>query len=673
MSPTVVSEFTSGTLETHILDALELTDGVLELADAPIFQPGALRVDMVGGADSDGTVPMDPGHYDNSVLTLPLRAVKQASADDALHKLGLVVAKLEAIRRAPDGLVHLWTPKDATDTWELTARSGEIVDLPMDSRGDKIGWLLRAPRFTVVLSCDPFMYRQGELVTYGPVTSSLPVFSLTLDDVPGHVDAEATVTLTDAASQARRHVEGGIGEDSAAPLLIDSADLIPLAASVTTRTGAYNANGVLRTTLAPQVQACVGTGNLGHVGVHRVKARVWATSTGTRVRLAYRTGDGTYSYTPWIAPVVANDFCEVEFGAVTMREVTNGAQRWDGRIEAYSAAGDTLDADYIEVLSAQRWWKIRTPYLYQAGTLSAADDFTGAVASSALGGRALPVGAGSWATTGATTDLTAQTGTLGTIFTRQTSGDSGYRVATFGSAVYSAVEFGYDFRFGNPAKQQIHGWRVRQAGAGDYLDCTLTHSDVTGLWTASVVITISGTPATLLAATFLSAVLAPNTTHRGRVVIAPSGQGVFTIFAGTTVVVGQWYFQHSALATGGALDDGTCALLDSNPGAQVVGQFYDNVYAAIPPLETIVCYLGRSIEIRHDACERESSDAATWATLSPRGGRAFVPCAGSEGRSTRLWGKARRNDIDGAADSSIADATTLVVTLRPRYRVPTNP
>jgi hypothetical protein len=411
MSPIVIVTPDTGIRELHVLDGLDLTDeDTFQIADTPVFTPAPYRLDMVGGPDSDGTIPVDEGHSDNSTLLLPLRVIKQDTADLAWGAVTQVVEKLEACRRSPTGLAHLWTPKDSADTWEMTVRSGQVTEFPMGDRDAAMGYLRRSPLITILLTCDPFLYRDGELITYSEVTSSEPVFSILLEDVPGHVSAESTVTVTDMATQARRHVEGGLGANTDA-LLVDSAagglETTGFAGSLTTRTGMYGAN-VIRATLAVQSQAICGTGDLEHIGVLRPKARVWASSTDVRLRLAYRTGDGAYSYTPWIAPPVVDAFYEAPFGSITIREVTAGAQQWDGWIEAYSLVpGDTLDVDYLMPLDAERYWTIAANYRLQSGLLVARDEFTST--SGGLNGETAPTG-GTWATSGATTDFAAVPG-----------------------------------------------------------------------------------------------------------------------------------------------------------------------------------------------------------------------------------------------------------------------
>lgn len=648
--------------ESHILDGLSLSDGTsFVIADTPVFVPAPPRLDMVGGVDSDGTIPVDAGRSDNATLTLPLRVRQQATADLAWQKVGLIVAKLDQARRNRAGLTHLWRPKDMTATWELTVRSGVIAEFPMNDRDAMLGYLRRMHRITIVLTCDPFLYKQGEVVQFTEVTSTEPVFSITLANVPGHVEAEATVTVTDNATQARRHLEGGLGENSAAALLIDSASMTVLGGSTaTTRTGAYSANGVIRATLGAQTQAICGTGNLGHIGVHRPKARIWASSTNVRLRLAYRTADGPYSYTPWVMAPVASDFGEVTLGVVTIGKVTNGAQQWDGRIEASTTTpGDTLDIDTFSMPPADRYWLLRAQYRYQPGTLTARDESTGTTAGAALNTRTAPLG-GTWATSGVATDFTF-TDTGGERVSRATVSDGGARYAVLGSTNYTDQEVGVDVEV---TAGLAEPWLLaRYVDASNFMAADLRYSNPAWrvfVYVAGVTTVLGEIPLTLA-----------YTPYRMRLVVLSTGRLVATLLsaAGTTVAEIRAY--HSSLATGGALASGKPGFADQNGNSAASTRYYDNFYAATPPTQPIVVHSGRAVEIRHDSCERQSADGLTWGTVSPQGGRVYVPCAGPEGRVTRLWCKARRNDIEVDADDQIADSTKLKVAVRPRYRLPT--
>lgn len=836
--------------ELHVLDGLDLADGVVfDLVEPPVFVPAPLRLDWVGGVDTDGAIPLDAGHSDNCTLTLVLRVQQQTTATLAWTKVGLLLSKLEATRVSRDGLTHLWTPKDAASTWALTVRSAEITDIPMASRGDTIGYLSRSPQFTVVMTCAPYLYRNGEQIdftavqsytnlitnpnfetnttgwgtatsvrnatggtisrqttqfhsgaasmrivstavanqgsdylalpvitaqpitvamwlrgnaggesvkivlgdaTVGSATSSTlvlttswqllsvtltpgasgntgvaivqtaasvktwfvddviavyaataptyfdgstsatrntwtgtanaststqdgPVLSMTLSNVPGHVDAEATITITDTDSQARRSAEWGLGENSSAPLFIDSSAMTAIAGSATTRTDAYSGAGVIRATLATQAQAVCATGNLTHIGVHRPKARIYASSLDVRLRLAYRTADGPYAYTPWLTPIVEDDFCEVAFGVIAIPVVRAGAQQWDGRIEAYSAViGDTIDVDYMTMLPAERWGKARGEYNYQAGLLVARDEFTGATPASALAARVAPLG-GTWANNGPGADFAAVAGPLATDLTmsRVSVSDSQLEVETLGSVDYTNIEVGVDaYVTGGQCSPLVI---ARWSGSTTYVSMHFAPSSF-GV-TQSLVALYAVNGAIQASDTVYPFPMSFAKWYRLRLVVFASGIAHgFLIDRDSNALLLTLTVVHPTMATGGAIATGKPAFGDANLQPTAATRYYDNFYAATPPSDPVAINAGRALEVRYDRCERVSSSGLTYGQpASYTGSRAYVPCAGNSNRVTRVWSTAWRNDVDTSAATNATDNISLDVSLRPRYRLPIEP
>lgn len=670
--------------ESHVLDGLSFTNANIKIAEPPTFVPAPVRLDWVGGVDSDGTIPVDAGRSDNSVLTIPLRVSQTQTADQAWQQLGLIIAKLDQTRRSSTGLTHLWRPQDATSTWELTVRSGEIVEFPMDDRGAALGYLKRFPRLTVVLYCDPFMKKQGEVVDFTEVTSTEPVFSISLANVPGHVDAEAIVTVTDNATQARRHVECGMGPTSAAALLIDSASLVTSGfAGVASSPGAgWYAGTSIGAFVNTQIQALCGTGNLTHVGPHRIKARINAQNPGHRIRFVYRIGDGGYSYTPWKLPVVGDSsgLSEIDFGVINIATVGGGAQQWDGRIEFYNPTplvSNALSIDYLLVLPAERTWKMAAQYLYRAGLLAASDSFTSFTAGTVLAGR---VSSGqTWATSGVATDFVAADAPLATDETvaRSTTTDAAFatRWGLFGAATYANVEVGASIYRTSTLKAGAAMWQqgivARWTNSTNFFRVYLNASQSLGIILMADVIVAGALVSNVYTETMSN--INGNTWYKLRVVIFPSGTWKAVFLDATGAEIATIEGQHSALATGGALATGQVGIHDAVSGLPANTRYFDDFYVSAPPVEPLVINSGRATEFRHDSAYRTSSDGLTRGLINPRGARAFVAPAGPEARITRLWTKARRNNVDVAADSSIADSTKLDVQLRPRYRMPTHP
>lgn len=656
--------------ESHILDGLNLADGGFVIADTPSFVPAPLRLDMVGGIDSDGTLPVDAGRSDNAILTLPLRVKQQATADLAWGKIGAVIDKLESVRRSRDGLTHLWTPQDMTDSWELTVRACEIAEFPMNDRDSMMGYLRRFPRITIVLQCDPFLYRYGELIDYTEVTSTSAVYSILLADVPGHADAEATVTLTDNATKARRHVEGGFGTNTGSLFILATA-LTPLAATLSVVAGSLSSQALVAT-LTDVPQAIAATGQLGHVGVLHPKVRIVSTSTLMQVRLAYRTGDGDYSYTPWVAangPL--NAWSEVSLGTITIREVTNGAQEWDGRIEARQLAGGALTfaVDVFYPLDAECYWKVSAPFVDRAGVLVARDDFGGRNLGDAISVQNAQLG-GAWSSSGAGADFVVSWD--GPVVDdenvkRSSTLDAVYEVATL-ATIRTATEVGVDTYLTAPvfaSQGVVARWTDVNNTACAYVQPYNPNGGraiftlevrVAGVIVANHYEDLSGE----LWGEWCSV----------RLIVFSSGLAVAQLLNSSGALLATRSLSHTSLATGGTLDDGKAGIMDANPGSAAI-RYYDNFYVATPPTEPVAIHPNQALEIRHDSAERESASGTTWGAVTPHGGRPFIPLAGEDGRVTRLWAKARRNNNDAEADDGLADSTKLKVSLRPRYRMPT--
>src|SRR6185437_15384706 len=115
-------------------------------------------------------------------------------------------------------------------------------------------------------------------------------------------------------------------------------------------------------------------------------------------------------------------YVEVDLGVITTTTAISGALKWLGRIEAYSENGvakDVLHVNYLTLVPvAEGYGKAVGPPLTGGGTISALDNFTTGTLSGSLNTRTPAVGA-AWATSGAATDWTVESGKI----TRSTSGD----------------------------------------------------------------------------------------------------------------------------------------------------------------------------------------------------------------------------------------------------------
>lgn len=653
----------ASTRERLVFDTLDLNDNVtysIEGVDAP---PPAKRREWVQAADGDGGFLARDPLFENRELKLRIRVRTQTTMDLALEKIGAIVDKIEEAERTAGGLGLVWTPATATNSFTLYVLTGEISELPLAMSGADTGWFQRAPVITVKLTCRPFGY--GAEVVGSGSSSTLPLMTIELTNVDGDVPAEGRLIITDAATQNRRHVEWGLESlfyptSSPPALLIDSASLAVtgFSGSTTTRTGAYSGSGVVRATLPTDPTAVCGTGNLGHVGTFRVKARVWASSADVRLRLSWRDGNGPYRANEWATPPVASAFAEVDLGTVTVTAKTLGTQRWVGKIEAYgSSTPDTLDVDFLALLPAAEGYGVaRGPVSTQPPTVVAFDYAAGSIATT-LNSRTALLG-GTWATSGVATDFAIASGYLD-LWSRSTISEASPRFAVLGSTSFTDTDVELWVRFSDLGFY-VAGCIARWTSSSAYLRAYL---DGSGNFVLGKV--VGGVPTTL--DTTLCSISA-DTFYRIRIICNSSGTCNALLMTASENVLGSLQATDSVLATAGTLATGKPGFFDWNAGGTAtVRQFY-NFTAATPAEENIALYSGQSLEVRSDDTIREDSSGTYWGPApSYRGARFFVPVAGPLSRKTRIAVKARRHDILVGADDQIADNLTVQANYTPRW------
>ena len=219
-----------------------------------------------------------------------------------------------------------------------------------------------------------------------------------------------------------------------------------------TRTAAYSGatNNVITATLRTQLQAICGLPNLTHIGMFRPQLRFYASATTIALRLTYQSLDGPAKSLSFKIPVAVG-FNSVDLGLITLPETSLGTQRWTGRIEAYSTStgGETFEVDVIELMPAEIFGRARGVYSYLPGPLVGLDEFTGITAGTALNARVATLG-GSWATSGAATDLAAADapGSTDETMSRATVSDASPRWAILGSTNLIDTEVGAEVRVG---------------------------------------------------------------------------------------------------------------------------------------------------------------------------------------------------------------------------------
>jgi hypothetical protein len=661
--------------EQLILDGLALNDGTTLGMISLSMPPPAERQDWVGAADSETQLLFRKPLHENRKVTMRLVVLPQSTMDLAHDKMLLVVDKLAALSKYPDGLAMTWTPATGTRTVTFDALSGQVTDLPIDWEN---GWLGKSPEFTVELTCKPY-WRGTETLT-STTSSSSPIVSAEIAGVTGDVPALGRLIVTDTATQSRRHVEWGLEGpltyNNSTLLLLDSDSLVTTGFGGTgsTQAGAYDPNatgnnvifGVARTTTT----ALCGTGNQSHVGTFRVKGRFYI-SPSTQARISWQVGDGDMTSNDWVDSPGVVGWAELDLGTITIPATVAGTQRWTGRVDVKTPSStNNVFLDYLTLIPTScGYGKARTPYSYQAGVLTGFDDFAGTTAGGALSGRAASAG-GSWATSGDATDFTFADYPQSTddVVTRTALSGTLGRFALLGTATPTDVDAQVDTWTsaspGTVGKMIETAAVARYVDGSNYLYATLRKMLVTSSSlskTLDIRQVVAGTETVIASVAFPGATVLEWFTIN--IVAYSSGAVTARVLSRAGQVIASTVGASTALATGGALASGKTGFFDR--ATETVGtviRYFDNFTVSTPAPEPIVLYSGRNMQIRYDTTFRQDATGVyVGRPKSYRGSRFLVPTG-----TSRVLVKARRNDVEAAADDNVTDATQIQIGWTPR-------
>lgn len=664
------------TNEAWVLDTLALNDGTTFTVEAEDVTPPPELEEWIKGADSDGSLLVREPKTDNRTITMNVRVEPQATMNLALQKIALIVDKLKECQRNANGLALTWVPANSTlPTVTFRCLSGQVTQMPVDVQN---GWLVNAPLLSLKLTCLPFA--EGTESQVATVTSSAPIIVLPdITGLAGDVPALGRLVVLEAASQNRRYVAWGLESryyptSSPPSLIVDSSSMVTsgFAGVTATNTGAYSSatNNVISVVTRTQPQAVCGLGNLSHVGSFRPQLRCWASGTTIAFRLSWKALDGPLRSLSYKVPVAVG-FNHIDLGLVTVPLADVGTQRWTGQIEAYSTAtgGETFQVDALWMMPAELYGKARGAYAYLQGPLNAFDDFNSMTALTALSARVAPIG-GTWATSGAATDLAASNpaGTLA----RSTGSDTGVgRFGILGATNYTNVEVGVQTLYVTQAGLTFTQAVVaRWVDASNYVEMSISSPGTANASTVQVAKVVAGARTVLASTTFTytTAVIL-------RIVVLAGGVVVGTVLSQTGATIASLSSSDTTLTTGGTLATGKPGIRDFSAGGGAPVRTYDNFYAAIPPVDPTVCYSTRTIEFRDDATLRADSTGTYYGSPPEYVGARFkIPNAGGPARKTRVAVVARRLDIESANDDDLVsnattDSTTVTAFATPRYLV----
>lgn len=650
--------------ERVFLDDLDLNDayavdgGDYLLEDAQFPAPRK-KPEWVSGADQDGASLLRDPLLDNRTVTLRVRITEQENRDAALELIGAIIDRLEEAERNDDGVDLVWIPAGASHAITLKALTGELDELPVTHES---GYFALSPVVTVTLTCLPAGVGTEQLFPAAPATGT-QYLTVTLADIPGDLPADGRLIFTDTSATSRRYLEWGLEQrhlNAATSLVLDSAALNTsgYGSGSTTRNGV----AVIRQLLESYPMAICATGQQDHVGVFRVKARIYAENDKVRVRLRWQDGDGPYQANPWAAPPQPTDFNEVDLGLITISPASLGTQRWQGVLEGYLTSGGSVNVDIASLIlvpAGEGYGRARAAWSYRPGVTRIRDQFTSTTAGTGLGGRVAPQG-GTWGGGGVATDFEFADGPDGgeTVSRSTAVSEAAPRVNEIGTAVTDTEMFA---RVRLPGEGFRSGVMVRHGSTSNYLAMFIRIDEP---WTLRSVI---GGSATDEWSTDAFRPLA-DTWYGLRLIAYASGRviGMITDAAGAILAVKEATV--AAVRTGGALASGQVGLYDQNLSTNAGTRYYDDVFAYAPAPEPIVCYASQSVEIRTNTAVREDATGATAGNVpSYRGAPFRVPPAGVRGRDSRLLVKAHRDDIETGSDEATSLTGSVQVAVTPRY------
>lgn len=518
--------------------------------------------------------------------------------------------------------------------------------------------------------------------------STEPLFAFEVPRVPGHVDALADLTLTDVSGQSRQHVEVGLESGSEydpavnPPNIIDSDQLVTagLGGAQNTRSGAFDplasGNSVVRMTLSNAPLAVCSTGDQSHVGTYKVKARVWGAGIEALkggpvyIRLAWRDGSGPWARNKWATVPALGAFTEVDLDYVTLTKApSGGTQKWEGRIEAYSAnPGDTIDVDYIEVLGASRLAKSRAasadPTAAPAA-LSAADEFAQTAGNlDAPKAPRIPSG-GSWGVANRTAANGYQVTGSGSLV--RTAGSDGGITTPYSSGSFafvgpslSALAVQADCSFSGLGGLNVfwYGIIARYTNTSNYVLLALNPTQSAGL-SKLVLYACSGGVATLIDQSTSTLWSGANLVYRLGLALTPSGEYTISI-NGVPILRGA-----SPLLGTSSVPAGQSGLYNYNSSTGSTTT-YDN-FLTWAPEQDYAIYASRHTRFRESDVIRQDPGGTIYGPApAPTGARLRLPPAGRASRVSRLAVKARRNDVDRSFDDQISDGLQTSLKLTPR-------
>jgi hypothetical protein len=533
----------------------------------------------------------------------------------------------------------------------------------------------------------------GDAYDAGKAQATLvgPIDSFQVPDIPGQVPALGELTLTETSVQARNHIEVGVQHNyvaaSAEPIQRDAmTQITALAGASSTRAGSLATNTILAGITTTPVAVCVAD-NEPHSGRWKIRARLWPSAVGTKVRLAWRAGSAPFVREKWITIPGEDAWFEVDLGTVNIPELTP-THTADFRIEARAASGiPTLDVDVMYFEPADNYTRLRGDTSQDVATAAvvAADDFN-AQTSGALAGKTPVISTGNWSGAGDADDFGLAFVSAGPRqeATRQAVSDAATGVHTgrlelCGTGVVAACTVSLDLTMQSAASTRTRrmGVILRYVDINNFLVGYVEQQVIGGAWVAYAVLTkrvasvntelsrvlvdASGVPSLLYSALSVSADASGN----ANVYVGLNGAEPTLRISVTDAV----------LATAAALDDGRVGMWDWNTDAIVETRLFNNFVAVSNAAGATVANpamnSAQSVILAHNTALTENAAGTGQGKTPIREGQYLtLPPETRSGNSSRITVKARRVDVDsGFADSGTADTMTATLSVTPRVHL----
>jgi len=520
-----------------------------------------------------------------------------------------------------------------------------------------------------------------------------PIGSVTVENVPGQVDAFGNLRLTDVSTQTRQFVEIGVQHDfnsaSPEPLLLTAGTmagaggtltgLSATAGTASRPTGAYTTSSgnsnTLRAVIDPNARAIATTSARPHKGLWKVRARVQSAAENTLVRLAWRTGDGAFNREQWRVVPSASGWYDLDLGVVDIPQMM-GTHSWEGRIEAASQSGTAnFDLDTVSFIPCDSYTRLRGSRTQDTpvDALVASDNFNRS-AGTLNGGTVgyTPSGTVTWSTSGATGDFNIS----GNELIRNQGGDSNLnsgRYARVGNQTLAGI--GLSAKVFLPTNYgSYNGVFARFIDSNNWL--MVRYYAVQGFLGADYYIEllkrVSGTVTSLGSWTrnagFLDVSEGPILNGLNSLVLTVDASGNARVSSnGVTAIT----VTDSDFATGGTLASGGYGIYHANTGTASTNDKWEDFSVtgvSSATLDNPVVFSSRTVDLTHQAAVSASSDGSRMnRTPIVEGNYLKIPPATRNSDRHRIVVRSRRNDIDaGFADSGLTDKVTATVKATPR-------